>query len=130
MDFKNKTCYTIAFLVFGLASCKDEAQSITIPLQAKVCVTVKHHALIIPDAEVFIKLNGGDTLQWDGAQYDLKMTADTSAKGCFDKLPVGNHWLMAYGYDTNSRLDVLGRLPIRITKIDEHLDIVLSVSER
>jgi hypothetical protein len=127
MNFK-----PIIFLIAAtvMASCQDNVEQITIPLQAKVCVTVKHHALTIPDAEVFIKLNGGDTLQWDGSKYDRKLVADANAKGCFEALPVGNHWLMAYGYDTNSRLDVIGRLPIKITKIDQHLDVVLLVSER
>jgi hypothetical protein len=128
---KNSILFAFVFALFYLASCCDKREGLTtIELQAQVCFTVQHHSLIIPEAEVYIKLNGGDTLKWDGSKYDRKITTNTTAKGCFTKLPLGTHWLMATGYDADIRLDVIGRQPIKITKIDEQQDIVMAVSER
>ena len=117
-------------LFFSALACSKQRGEIAIPLQAQICFTVKHHGLIIPEAEVYIKLNGGDTLKWDGSKYDSKLLADAAAKGCFTKLPIGAHWLMTTGYDADIRLDVIGRQPIKITKIDEQQEVVIEVSER
>jgi hypothetical protein len=128
---KTHLIYSSLFSLFFVAACDTkEGETVTIPQQAKICFTVKHHALIIPTAEVFIKMNGGEYLGYDGKNYDRKVVTDTLAKACFTELPIGEHWLMAYGYDPADRLDVLGRKKIIIQKIDEQQDFVLEVSER
>ena len=131
MNTKTHLIYSTVFSLFFVAACDTkEGETITIPQQAKVCFTVQHHARIIPEAEVFIKMNSTVYLGYDGTKYDRKVVTDTLAKGCFIELPIGEHTLMSYGYDAADRLDVLGTKKIVIKKIDEQQTFVMEVSER
>ena len=121
--------YTAIGSILGI-SCQPLGSATVAPkAAASICVTTKHHAIAIPETIVSIKLNAAAFPGWNPKSYDRHLTTDSLAQGCLKDLPIGTHWLMAYGYDPNFRSDVIGELQIKIQKIDENKTIELLVSE-
>jgi hypothetical protein len=124
-------------LLFGLllplflatACTKDTAVTTTVQPRASACVTTKHHTQKLPEIVVCIKFSADTFPGWNPKAYDRQITTDSLAKGCFSNLPIGKHWLMAYGYDPDFRSDVIGQMQLNIKKIDENITTDLLVSE-
>jgi hypothetical protein len=74
----------------------------TVPLDTSVCVRTQHHTWIIPDATIYVKYNTEVFPGYDqpAEYFDAVFKTDKNARGCLAPLPEGQHWLIAFGYDS------------------------------
>ncbi len=106
----------------------------SIPLNTKICVQTSHHYFPIPDATVYVKFNADSFPGYlqKPEYFDKVFKTGKDARGCLEGVPEGNHWLIAFGYDSlHYPNEVFGNLPVTIS-IDEHpvVDTFLFVSEK
>jgi hypothetical protein len=126
--------YAICFCAVGflLDACKDTEDEIFL-LPTKICVKTSHHGQPIPNAVVYVKYNTNVFPGYDqpASFYDATFYTDAQAYGCLTGVPIGKHWLVAFGYDSlHYPHHVFGSLPVELTlegKIT--IDTTLYVSE-
>lgn len=126
-----KQLLAVLALPVVLAACEPNVE--TVPLPTKICVKTQHHTWIIPSSTVYIKYNVDSFPGYNrpADYFDAVFKTGRDARGCFESIPEGRHWLVAYGYDSLYwPHDVRGSLPFSIS-LDKQpvLDTILYVSE-
>lgn len=90
---------------------------------------VMHHEKSIGNAHVYVKY---DTNFFPGenlANYDLHIQADEHGHFSYDKLPVGEFYLYAFGWDDEISDSVFGGIPGEILKKTKNIDLNIPVVE-
>ena len=91
------------FLLFSFvilfSACPREEAKVT-----QVCVDIKHHEELMPNTTVYLKFNdtvfpGYDLNNLD--IFDASFKVNENGAGCIQNLPLGNHWMVAHGWDDN-----------------------------
>jgi hypothetical protein len=90
--------------VLVFASCKKEG----IGGKSSVSGAVKHHALPIPNAVVYIKYGATEFPGTDVSVYDASTVSNSAAKYEFKELQKGDYYLYSVGYDSAISLPVTG----------------------
>ena len=121
-------------LLFGLLFPACYSYPETVPLNTRICITTSHHYFPIPDATVYVKFNADSFPGYlqKPEYFDKVFKTGKDARGCITGVPEGNHWLIAFGYDSlHYPNDVFGNLPVTIS-LDGHpvVDTMLFVSEK
>lgn len=90
-----------ALLCMGVWACRPPAPEY-IPLPTKICARTYHHHQPIPDATVYIKYNTDTFPGYDKPPsfFDDSFQTGKNARGCKEPVPLGTHWLVAFGYDS------------------------------
>lgn len=106
----------------------------TIPLPTSICVTTQHHGWPIPDATIYVKYNADSFPGYlqPASYFDASFKTGKDARGCIAPVPEGNHWLIAFGYDTlHFPHEVMGNMPVTIS-LDgtAKFDTIIYVSEK
>lgn len=108
---KNRLIISTLLLLCSIAvSCKKEG----LGGKCSVSGTVKHHALLIPDATVYIKYGAIEFPGNDVSQYDASYTTDATAHYEFNDLQKGNYYLYGVGYDSALMQTVSGGVGIKL----------------
>ena len=118
--------------LFFFSSCnKGEIPPGTlIPSNTRLCLTMKHHADIVEDTEVYLKLNSDEFPGYSGFAYDtLIMESPNAGQVCIEGLVYGNYWAMAKGFDADWGDDVQGAIFFELTQFAGNLDTILVVNE-
>lgn len=106
----------------------------TIQLDTKICVQTSHHYFPIPDATVYVKFNADSFPGYlqKPEYFDKVFKTGKDARGCLTGVPEGNHYLIAFGYDSlHYPHDVFGNLPVTISLDGSPVvDTMLFVSEK
>lgn len=117
------------FSILFFSSCEKTSGRL-IPANTRLCLTMKHHADVVEDTEVYLKLNSEDFPGYNGFTYDtLIMEAPNDGQICIEGLVYGTYWAMAKGFDADWGGDVQGAIFFRLTQFDGDLDTVLVVNE-
>ncbi len=135
LNFMKKYLLIPAFAAFFLLlfqACYKYPE--TIPLNTKICVQTSHHYFPIPDATVYVKFNADSFPGYlqKPEYFDKVFKTGKDARGCIEGVPEGNHYLIAFGYDSlHYPHDVFGNLPVTIS-LDGNpvVDTMLFVSEK
>ena len=98
-----------------LISCKKEGTG----GKASITGLVKHHALNVPGATVYIKYGATEFPGIDPSKYDANMTTGSDARFEFKNLKKGNYFLFSIGYDTAIFQTVKGGMPVELTSKKE-----------
>ncbi len=120
--------YLIAFF-FSVNACTPYDPYAPIPSQGQICVTIKHHANIVPNSRVFLKYDSDVFLGFDSTKYQKHYQTDSLAKTCINELPTGTHCLMILGYDHIFGAKIYGYKVFTIKKVDEKITTDIFVSE-
>lgn len=124
------TLFTLSVLLFSACVKTDLDSRTLIPSNTRLCLTMKHHADIVEDTEVYLKLNSDEFPGYSGFAYDtLLVEGPNAGKICIDGLVYGNYWAMAKGFDTDWGEDVQGAIFFELTQFSANLDTVLVVNE-
>lgn len=94
--------YLLCLATMGwLVSCSPEEPQ-DIPLPTKICVHTTHHGQPIPNAKIWLKYRADSFPGYDQPKsyYNASFETDANANGCIASVPTGNHWLVAFGYDS------------------------------
>lgn len=111
-------------------SCKTtQKEDIVVPATASAGVSVKHHGILVQNCDVYLKLNTNGFIGYDYKLYDKTLATDTLAHVTFENLPIGTHHIMVLGFDRTINDDVLGQKEIKISRIDQKIEIDVAVSE-
>lgn len=102
---------TIAISLINI-SCKKEGPG----GKSSVKGIVKHHALNIANAVVYIKYGSKDFPGSDVNSYDTKVTADANGNYEITGLQKGDYYLYSVGYDPFIFQNVYGGLPVTLKK--------------
>ena len=114
----------LIFLLAGL-SCSKSAD-----LRTSVCFTTKHHDKVISDITIYIKFNSEEFPGFDPQHnFDTFITSDNLGKVCMQDFPLGNHWFIGFGYDTEIGQQVYGALDIEFNLRNLRVDTILYVGE-
>lgn len=104
-----------------------------IPLPTKMCIRTSHHGQVIPHARVWVKYNADTFPGYDKPEsyFDTSFETGADGRGCFEPVPEGKHWLVAFGYDSlHYPYHVFGSLRVFISiPYHETVDTTLWVSE-
>ena len=124
-------CTVIASIAY---SCKDEdecpkSSSPGTGGAASVSGYVKHHALSIPNARVFIEFGATEFPGSDTTAYDLRTTADSAAYYEFTALKSGDYYLYSVGFDNSISLPVVGGVPLEICEGVQNVHKNIPVTE-
>jgi hypothetical protein len=124
----------VTVLLLLAAACHRGDEVVEIPLPTRLCVQTYHHEFPIPEANVFVKYNSDVYPGFDqpATYFDTTFQTGANADGCLAALPIGTHWLIAYGADWQggTPLPVYGSLKITIDlEANTTIDTVLYVSE-
>jgi len=89
--------FTLLVFIILAASCRPESIA-----TSQVCLEVKHHEEFIPNTKIYFKYNdtvfpGYDLDELD--KFDAVFQVDENGEGCFRSIPLGNHWIVAHGFD-------------------------------
>lgn len=90
---------------------------------------VKHHALAIPYARVFIEFGAAEFPGSDTAAYDASTTADASAYYELNGLKSGDYYLYSVGFDSAIALPVVGGVPVEICEGIQNIQKNIPVTE-
>ncbi len=93
--------FLLIFTTLWAFSCRPSGPE-EIPLPTKICLLTSHHGQPIPRAKVWIKYNT-DTFpgyQQPPSFFDASFETGADAHGCIAPVPEGQHWLIAFGYDS------------------------------
>ncbi len=121
--------FVFLLLIAIISACKKPTEPIPIESNSSICFTTMHHTWAVPDLRVYIYYDSHEFPGWDGDDYHDSTVCDHLAQACFDHLPIGNHILMAKGYDSLSHYYVLGATQITVQSLDEQLTDTLLVCE-
>jgi hypothetical protein len=118
--------------VLGIYACRPAGPE-EIPLPTKICVLTSHHGQPIPHATVWIKYNV-DTFpgyNQPASYFDASLETGADARGCIAPVPIGTHWLIAFGYDSlHYPNHVYGSMQVNISvPYHEVVDTMFYVSE-
>ena len=88
-------------LLLAILACQP-TETTLIPLPTRLCVRVQHHHQPIPHAKVYIKYNSDTFPGYDKPPdfFDATFTTGADARGCLAPVPEGQHWVVAFGYDS------------------------------
>ena len=119
-------------LLLAVAACRPEAPT-SLPLDTGVCVRTTHHTVPVPHTSVYVKYNVDTFPGYDQppGYYDAVFTTGADGRGCLAPLPEGEHWVVAFGYDSlYFPHDVYGSLRVTIDADSRpKVDTTMSVSE-
>ncbi len=92
--------YCLVVSCMTLSACRPYPE--TIPLDTSICLKVQHHAVAIPDADVYIKYLADSFPGYTQppSYFDAHLRADKNARLCFESVPEGTHYIIGYGYDS------------------------------
>jgi hypothetical protein len=122
--------FLLTIALFSACDKTDSPSGIFIPANTRLCLTMKHHADVVEDTEVYLKLNTDEFPGYSGFAYDtLIMEAPNDGQVCIEGLVYGNYWAMAKGFDADWGDDVQGAIFFELTQFRENLDTVLVVNE-
>lgn len=106
-----KTKIIIAVLaIIVIASCKKEGMDGKATLKGYV----KHHAVFIPNATVYIKYGATEFPGTDVSNYDASVQANANAYYEIKNLNKGSYYLYGVGYDSAISAPVFGGVPVKI----------------
>lgn len=77
---------------------------------------VRHHALPIPGAVVYIKYGVKESAGTNTTYYDASVNADANANYEFTDLKKGDYYLLGIGFDSVIVQVVTGGIPVSIRK--------------
>lgn len=124
---------SLVFITLG-TSCQDRGIPIgSVPLDTRICLTIKHHEDIVEDTEVFLKLNAIDFPGYSGFAYDTLIAEDpNNGQVCVEGFVYGSYWAMSKGFDRNwgaNGDDVQGAIFFDLDQFNPVIDTVLVVNE-
>lgn len=111
-------------LLFSASSCKKEGTG----GKSSVSGNVKHHTMIIPNAEVYIKYGATEFPGTDVSKYDNHITSDTNAHYEFKDLQKGHYYLYGVGWDVSGSNAVTGGISITL-KYNKSSTVDIPVTE-
>ena len=122
----------LIFIALAVFSCRPAGPE-EIPLPTKICITTSHHGQPIPHAKVWLKYNA-DTFPGYGqapTYFDAVFETGATARGCIEPVPEGQHWLIAFGYDSlHYPNHVYGSMLVHVSVANRPVvDTILYVSE-
>jgi hypothetical protein len=98
--------------VFTFTACKKEGTG----GKSSVSGTVKHHAIVIPNAVVYIKYGATEFPGADVSVYDASVVANASAQYEFKELQKGDYYIYGVGFDSSQMQTVTGGIGIFLKK--------------
>ncbi len=105
------------------ASCRKEG----LGGRASVSGFVKHHAMVVPHAVVYIKYGATEFPGEEVAIYDASTVADANAKYEFTNLQKGDYYLYATAFDTLNMQSLNGGIGIVLKKTEAKItDVPIS----
>jgi hypothetical protein len=123
-------------IVCVLYSCHPSGQDqpIEIPIPTRLCIRTQHHDVLIPNANIFIRYNTDiyPGYEQPATYFDTTFQTNASANACLPAIPVGKHWLIAYGADMigGQAIPVFGSMRLEIDLTGKAIiDTILYVSE-
>lgn len=130
-SMKTQLCL-ILILVLLFLSCekRDLPSGTAIDTGTRLCLTMKHHADIVENTEVYLKFSSGDFPGYNGMAYDTLITeAPNDGTVCIEGLVYGNFWAMGKGFDADWGDDVQGAIFFELSQFNYELDTVLVLNE-
>lgn len=121
------------FLIFSLISCSFfscRKKDIGEPISSIILkVAVKHHALSVKGARVYLKYDATSFPGKDSSVYEKSLMSDEQGIAIFDKLLPTNFYLYSLGFDGVD--SVVGYMPIVLTQemLNKEHHVTLLVSE-
>lgn len=98
--------------VLTFTACKKEGTG----GKSSVSGTVKHHAIVIPNAVVYIKYGATEFPGADVSVYDASVVANASAQYEFKELQKGDYYIYGVGFDSSQMQTVTGGIGIFLKK--------------
>lgn len=111
--------------LFLFLSCRKEGPG----GKAAIKGIVKHHAVPIPGAVVYIKYGAKESPGTNVTYYDESASADASANYSFADLKKGDYYLFSVGYDSSIVKTVTGGIPVEIKSRTETVEADVQVVE-
>ena len=129
-SMQNKFLWFFLFSV-ALTACRpDDTSDIGFVSPTELCLTIKHHADIVEDTEVYLKLNAEEFPGYNDLVYDtLIAEAPNAGRVCIEGIVYGKYWAMAKGYDADWGDDVQGAILLELNQFEPVVDTVLTVNE-
>ena len=90
----------------------------TLPLPTKICIKTTHHNYPLAGSTVYLKYFTDTFPGYNKGPeyYDASFKTGADARGCIESVPEGNHWLVAFGYDSlHFPHEAFGSLPVEIS---------------
>ncbi len=117
-----KTIVFASFSVFFLVSCdKNKVATVT--------GHVMHHEKPIGHAQVYLKFGTNYFPGENLGSYDVNVQADDHGHFTFDKIPTGEFYVYAFGWDDEISDSVFGGIPSEILKKTKNIDLNIPVVE-
>lgn len=128
-DMKKRIGFKMLFLTalscsMLTTSCKKEGPG----GKSSVSGTVRHHAVTVPNAIVYIKYGEMEFPGDNVSAYDASVVTDANAHFEFKELERGNYFLYAVGHDTTIMQNVKGGVGV-VLKKDEAKASDVAVTE-
>ncbi len=97
--------------------------------EAEIHIDVKHHSVLVPYTNVYIKYDAKEFPGDDLSKYDASITTNNMAHGHFGNLKKGNYYIYGVGFDSTINQTVTGGMKVKVSKKSEMLDVTLQVTE-
>ncbi|MFK7809153.1 MAG: hypothetical protein AB8F74_15225 [Saprospiraceae bacterium] len=123
-----RSIFLLSFLLLAVSCGKDEPRFFD--ATSPVTLKVQHHEDALPGMEVYIQYNAKQFPGYDDRSvFDTMVIGNEFGDAIFPKVPIGQHWVIGYGFDEAVGESVRGGLSFEITKFGIAWDSTLYVSE-
>ena len=117
-------------LIVLLTACGKETESSDPIVSNRICITAKHHEVVMPGLTVYLLFDHPGFPGFDHLDtFDTAIILDENGYACYDNPPIGKHWAVALGYDPSIQDSVKGATSVWIESIVQSVDTIVYVTE-
>lgn len=123
----NSIIVIAAIFSYLLTGCSTSEE---VSFDTQICLTTKHHGLIIAETQIYVKWNSELFPGYNPeVGYDTSYFANSAGRLCISDVPFGVHWFLGFGVDHQIQEPVWGLLQLEVTLKEFRIDTVMDVSE-
>jgi hypothetical protein len=132
--------FCLSVVLLSASSCKKDKDDPTPPAclagpggEVELAFYVRHHDLLVPGANVYIKYNATEFPGIDPNLYDFTVTTGDSGHSIghahINGMRCGRYFLYSAGYDPYINDSVFGGIPVNVTQTSGSVTINIPVTE-